>query len=466
MPWEELGKSKVSIDQSNPGISNAVALTGSLENYVTGSLPVSLSRNVNRPLYMVGELEKLTIPTSDGTGQCVHPSVVYLPEGFGGYKYWMAMTPYPNLNYETEFPEIVASNDGVTWEVPEGITNPIDTDDSFMPDPSLVYDSPNKQLVVYYTSHDSGGTTYRKTISSSRVVSERVATNVCLSGACVLRLRGEWISFNVNATDYEYPQIVRRFSADGINWSDKYDVGSNLRGGFSHVMAYHDGAGFHFLISAGPRDENVPYRQLHYGYSEYGDYVIFDSAPIVLPDPDKWYSGTIYTSCLCQGATDQTLNMYVSAFGIDKTVYIGLVPVKFGNLIDLAWQSSKRRQIVLFDKIEIRDTASHHYGNTANKSIVGFNDYPNKTLAIHNTLNKSIDLYFTTKLRGAIDALYFDVSRTQQKITISNIGGTVITSKELECLSGEFAGAVNVSVKATSEAPTSGSLTVVLTMWR
>ena len=29
MPWEELGKSKVSIDQSNPGISNAVALTGS-----------------------------------------------------------------------------------------------------------------------------------------------------------------------------------------------------------------------------------------------------------------------------------------------------------------------------------------------------------------------------------------------------------------------------------------------------
>ncbi len=29
MSWEELGKSKVSIDQSNPGISNAVALTGS-----------------------------------------------------------------------------------------------------------------------------------------------------------------------------------------------------------------------------------------------------------------------------------------------------------------------------------------------------------------------------------------------------------------------------------------------------
>jgi hypothetical protein len=30
MPWEELGKSKVSIDQSNPGISNAVTLTGSI----------------------------------------------------------------------------------------------------------------------------------------------------------------------------------------------------------------------------------------------------------------------------------------------------------------------------------------------------------------------------------------------------------------------------------------------------
>jgi hypothetical protein len=33
MPWEELGKSKVSIDQSNPGISNAVTLTGSIPEY-------------------------------------------------------------------------------------------------------------------------------------------------------------------------------------------------------------------------------------------------------------------------------------------------------------------------------------------------------------------------------------------------------------------------------------------------
>ncbi len=43
MSWEELGKSKVSIDQSNPGISNAVALTGSIPagtNLIGKTVPV------------------------------------------------------------------------------------------------------------------------------------------------------------------------------------------------------------------------------------------------------------------------------------------------------------------------------------------------------------------------------------------------------------------------------------------
>ncbi|WP_155830010.1 hypothetical protein [Glycomyces tenuis] len=71
---------------------------------------------------------KRTIPThvSPEGGQTTHPSVVRVPGGWNGYEYWMAHTPYPSGNSAHEDPNIVASNDGVTWVVPAGLDNPID----------------------------------------------------------------------------------------------------------------------------------------------------------------------------------------------------------------------------------------------------------------------------------------------------------------------------------------------------
>lgn len=71
---------------------------------------------------------KRAIPTqqSPDGGQTVHPSVVRVPGGWNGYEYWMAHTPYPGSNSAWEDPNIAASNDGVNWVVPAGLTNPID----------------------------------------------------------------------------------------------------------------------------------------------------------------------------------------------------------------------------------------------------------------------------------------------------------------------------------------------------
>lgn len=69
----------------------------------------------------------LTIPTYDGSGQATHPDVVDAgPSGWNGYRYWMAMTPYPAANDDYENPSILASNDKTTWIVPTGLTNPVD----------------------------------------------------------------------------------------------------------------------------------------------------------------------------------------------------------------------------------------------------------------------------------------------------------------------------------------------------
>ena len=68
----------------------------------------------------------LTTPTYDGDDECVHPSIYYNAMGWNGYKYWMAMTPYPGSDSDYENPSILVSNDGNLWAVPAGLTNPID----------------------------------------------------------------------------------------------------------------------------------------------------------------------------------------------------------------------------------------------------------------------------------------------------------------------------------------------------
>lgn len=68
-----------------------------------------------------------TTPTYDGAGQAVHPAIVDLGAGstWNSYRYWLCYTPYPNGNADYENPQIMASNDGATWETPPGLTNPI-----------------------------------------------------------------------------------------------------------------------------------------------------------------------------------------------------------------------------------------------------------------------------------------------------------------------------------------------------
>jgi hypothetical protein len=72
----------------------------------------------------------LTTPTYDGSGEATHPDVIEWPAFWAnpaGYTHLMAMTPYQTANANLENPSILASDDdGETWEVPSGLTNPID----------------------------------------------------------------------------------------------------------------------------------------------------------------------------------------------------------------------------------------------------------------------------------------------------------------------------------------------------
>ena len=99
----------------------------------------------------VTPLTRLVVPTYDGSGQAVHPDVLWFPSGWHGFEYWMAFTPYPGGRVEFENPSIVASHDGIDWQVPAGLSNPVvrrPPKGAYNSDPDLSYDSATDQLVM------------------------------------------------------------------------------------------------------------------------------------------------------------------------------------------------------------------------------------------------------------------------------------------------------------------------------
>ena len=67
----------------------------------------------------------LDIRTYDGYHQPCHPKVLYFEEGWNGYRYWMAYTPYPYCEDSFENPCLAVSQDGYEWFAPEGVSNPV-----------------------------------------------------------------------------------------------------------------------------------------------------------------------------------------------------------------------------------------------------------------------------------------------------------------------------------------------------
>lgn len=95
-----------------------------------------------------------TQPLTEGVST-IHPSVVDMGARWNGYRWWRADTPMPD---EFENPSIWGSNDRVTWEVPPGLTNPIDPWPGahinnvkwFNSDTELVWDHVGQRLVVFW----------------------------------------------------------------------------------------------------------------------------------------------------------------------------------------------------------------------------------------------------------------------------------------------------------------------------
>jgi hypothetical protein len=97
----------------------------------------------------------------DDLREVVHPDIYIFDEPWNGWTHWMVYTPYPDSNNAFENPSIEVSNNGIDWQAPEGVTNPLVPKPSgqahaFSSDPELIYETTTDTLnIIYRTSFDT-----------------------------------------------------------------------------------------------------------------------------------------------------------------------------------------------------------------------------------------------------------------------------------------------------------------------
>ena len=159
---------------------------------------------------------QINLPTPYGPGtpanqtaEVTHPSVVFEKNGWNGYRYWMAYTPYPSSNSAYENPCICASNNGVDFELPAGAPNPL------FPAPAVGYNSDTH----LYLSDDK-----------SKLY-------------LIWRARG----INISGTNYNVLYVTE--SPDGRNWTSPVNIWQGVVGvsDVGSPSLWHDGTNWNIV---------------------------------------------------------------------------------------------------------------------------------------------------------------------------------------------------------------------------
>ncbi|HDR8110400.1 TPA: hypothetical protein QCZ04_003473 [Bacillus cereus] len=129
----------------------------------------SLADSALKLKYTANTLEPLGLITPYGDNQLTHPKVVYFPNGWNGFKYWMAYTPLPYYEEPKENPCIAVSNDMINWTLPTGLDSGLlDTpqNNDYNSDTHLVYRPDLNTLEIWYRGVHEGNKTeiiYKRT---------------------------------------------------------------------------------------------------------------------------------------------------------------------------------------------------------------------------------------------------------------------------------------------------------------
>lgn len=244
-------KTQVSAEQLSGGTAAAASASIPLRS---DGLPGRATKGF---LAIQGTYDLMFSPTYDGSGQATHPKLLYFPNGWNGYRYWLSYTPYPAMNAADENPCIVVSNDLKSWKVPKGLHNPISgvpadvKEGGHYSDSELVMHGSTMELWYRYNEGDretkrpvySMDYYYRRTSTdgihwSSAELMQTSKTS--LLSLAILYRNNEYQFWYVNC----YSRLMYAVSRDGCHWTDTQPCQIQLTSGYTpwhqDVIYYND----------------------------------------------------------------------------------------------------------------------------------------------------------------------------------------------------------------------------------
>jgi hypothetical protein len=284
----------------------------------------------------------LTTPTYEGSGQAVHPDVLWMPKSWHGYTHWMAVTPYPCGSETAENPTVLASHDGLTWEVPSagGVSAPAPLVGNHEPcrgyarynnDPCIVLvgDTLSVYYLVTWRSGPLSGSTQMRRVASTDGVHwtppERAPVmwtmpNYALSPSVVHDGTG-WRMWYVRTESCEsgFTEVRERTSVDGIDWPSSTDHSVRVHG--NQALPFHLAArrfeGVYIMLYVGfpAGAECGKANTLYYAESADGEDWVALENPVLSPSnrSGEWDARSIYRASFV--GRYPNIGMWYSAFG-------------------------------------------------------------------------------------------------------------------------------------------------------
>lgn len=200
-------------------------------------LSSQLAHTIERIPNVANASSTLKLLNPYGNYQNIHPKVLYFENGWNGYKFWVAYTPYVRGNTTTENPCIAVSNDGENWGLPEGLESGLLADwngieNDYNNDTHLVHRDDLDRLEVWWrVAYDNGKAELRrrtstdgKNWSSVEILFTGTRVGDDHISPAIIWEDGKYKMLSVN-TETNYDRTLHYSeSTNGTNWTARQEV--------------------------------------------------------------------------------------------------------------------------------------------------------------------------------------------------------------------------------------------------
>jgi hypothetical protein len=295
-------------------------------------------------IHATGTDTALALPSYDGNTQGTHPSVLYFEDKFNGYHYWMLYTPYTNGNDQYENPSIIASNDKITWVVPNGLTNPIEPTptETYYADTELVHGYDGK-LYAYWRQHKADQSEFYIWCKTSVdgitwSAKTKVLTTVLGGGSpCIIKENGGYTLFDFDFLSATHT-IQKRFSTNPLDFNGAtvsnvtHDFNNGTREIWHFGLRKVDNTVYCVLTDT-VNNTNGNSCDLYFGKLVNGNHFKFNSTPFLIRTTGgKWADSRLYRATFLPSKAHNNGVLWDIWYGgvADTTWKIGYTQFKTG----------------------------------------------------------------------------------------------------------------------------------------